>query len=53
MPDGGHHYLLPLEAELAKLFNNVHRYIKFSIANQFYEIASDYAASTTTESTTR
>ena len=35
-------HLLPLEAELAKLFNNVHRYIKFSIANQFYEIANDY-----------
>jgi UDP-N-acetyl-D-mannosaminuronic acid dehydrogenase len=34
--------LLPLEAELAKLFNNVHRYIKFSIANQFFEIANDY-----------
>jgi UDP-N-acetyl-D-mannosaminuronic acid dehydrogenase len=35
-------HLLPLEAELAKLFNNVHRYIKFSIANQFFEIANDY-----------
>jgi UDP-N-acetyl-D-mannosaminuronic acid dehydrogenase len=34
--------LLPLEAELAKLFSNVHRYIKFSIANQFFEIANDY-----------
>lgn len=32
----------PLEAELAKLFNNVYRYIKFAIANQFYEIAADY-----------
>ena len=35
-------HLQPMEAELAKLFNNVHRYIKFSIANQFYEIANDY-----------
>ena len=35
-------HLLPMEAELAKLFNNVHRYIKFAIANQFYEVANDY-----------
>ena len=35
-------HLQPMEAELAKLFNNVHRYIKFSIANQFYEISNDY-----------
>ncbi|PMP85473.1 MAG: nucleotide sugar dehydrogenase [Thermodesulfobium narugense] len=28
-----------MEAELAKLFTNVYRYIKFSIANQFYQIA--------------
>lgn len=32
-------YLQPLEAELAKLFNNVWRYIQFAIANQFYQIA--------------
>ncbi len=29
-----------MEAELAKLFTNVYRYIKFSIANQFYQIAA-------------
>jgi UDP-N-acetyl-D-mannosaminuronic acid dehydrogenase len=29
----------PMEAELAKLFNNVWRYIQFAIANQFYQIA--------------
>lgn len=33
--------LTPLEAELAKLFTNVWRYIKFSISNQFYSIAND------------
>ncbi|MBN3039162.1 MAG: nucleotide sugar dehydrogenase [Candidatus Omnitrophica bacterium] len=32
-------YLNPLEAELAKLFCNVWRYIQFSIGNQFYQIA--------------
>ena len=32
-------FLKPLEAELAKLFTNVWRYIQFSIANQFYQIA--------------
>lgn len=32
--------LTPLEAELAKLFTNVWRYIQFSISNQFYEIAT-------------
>jgi len=32
-------FLNPLEAELAKLFNNVWRYIQFAIANQFYQIA--------------
>lgn len=32
-------FLEPLEAELAKLFTNVWRYIQFSIANQFYQIA--------------
>jgi UDP-N-acetyl-D-mannosaminuronic acid dehydrogenase len=33
-------FLNPLEAELAKLFINVWRYIQFSIANQFYQIAT-------------
>jgi UDP-N-acetyl-D-mannosaminuronic acid dehydrogenase len=33
-------YLSPIEAELAKLFANVWRYIEFSIANQFYQIAT-------------
>ncbi len=32
--------LEPLEAELAKLFTNVWRYILFSISNQFYQIAT-------------
>jgi len=32
----------PIEAELAKLFNNVWRYITFAVANQFYTLASDY-----------
>jgi UDP-N-acetyl-D-mannosaminuronic acid dehydrogenase len=32
----------PVEAELTKLFNNVWRYIKFSVANQFYMIANDH-----------
>jgi len=32
----------PLEAELAKLFSNAWRYIKFSVANQFLMIAEDY-----------
>lgn len=31
--------LNPREAELGKLFTNVWRYIQFSIANQFYQIA--------------
>jgi UDP-N-acetyl-D-mannosaminuronic acid dehydrogenase len=30
-----------MEAELAKLFNNVYRYITFSVANQFFMLASD------------
>ena len=34
----------PLEAELAKLFNNVWRYIKFATANQFFMIANDQGA---------
>jgi len=36
--------LEPLEAELAKLFNNAWRYIKFAAANQFYMIASECGA---------
>lgn len=32
--------LEPLEAELAKLFTNVWRYLQFAIANQFYQIAT-------------
>ena len=32
--------LQPKEAELAKLFTNVWRYIQFAIANQFYQIAT-------------
>ena len=31
--------LEPAEAELAKLFTNVWRYIQFSVSNQFYQIA--------------
>ncbi len=34
--------LEPTEAELAKLFTNVWRYIKFAVANQFYMIANDH-----------
>jgi UDP-N-acetyl-D-mannosaminuronic acid dehydrogenase len=33
-------HLEPIEAELAKLFTNVWRYIEFSISNQFYQIAT-------------
>ncbi len=33
--------LVPEEAELAKLFTNSWRYIKFAAANQYYMIASD------------
>ncbi len=36
--------LSPREAELAKLFTNVWRYIKFSVANQFYMMAEDGGA---------
>jgi UDP-N-acetyl-D-mannosaminuronic acid dehydrogenase len=40
--------LKPLEAELAKIFSNVYRYIEFATTNQFYMIAqsagADYAA---------
>jgi UDP-N-acetyl-D-mannosaminuronic acid dehydrogenase len=31
----------PLEAELVKLFTNVYRYINFSVANQFFMLASE------------
>jgi UDP-N-acetyl-D-mannosaminuronic acid dehydrogenase len=34
--------LEPAEAELAKLFTNTWRYIKFAAANQFYMIANDF-----------
>jgi UDP-N-acetyl-D-mannosaminuronic acid dehydrogenase len=34
--------LEPEEAELAKLFTNSWRYIKFAVANQFFMIANDY-----------
>jgi len=33
--------LKPIEAELTKLFLNSYRYVKFSIANQFYKIADN------------
>ena len=33
--------LEPMEAELAKLYNNAWRYIKFAAANQFYMIANE------------
>lgn len=32
--------LTPVEAELAKLFTNVWRYIQFAISNQFYQITT-------------
>ncbi len=34
----------PLEAELAKLFNNAYRYIEFAAANEFYLIAKSAGA---------
>jgi len=34
--------LLPEEAELAKLFTNTWRYIRFAASNQLYMIANDY-----------
>jgi UDP-N-acetyl-D-mannosaminuronic acid dehydrogenase len=34
-------YLEPEEAELAKLFTNAWRYVKFAAANQFYMMAND------------
>jgi UDP-N-acetyl-D-mannosaminuronic acid dehydrogenase len=33
-------FLSPVEAELAKLFTNVWRYIQFAISNQFYQITT-------------
>lgn len=36
--------LTPLEAELAKLFNNSYRYISFAITNQFYMMANSAGA---------
>jgi UDP-N-acetyl-D-mannosaminuronic acid dehydrogenase len=35
-------YLSPEEAELAKLFTNTWRYIKFATANQLYMMANDF-----------
>lgn len=35
----------PFEAELAKLFTNAWRYIKFAVANQFFEVATSAGAS--------
>lgn len=34
--------LSPPEAELAKLFTNVWRYMQFAISNQFYQVATQY-----------
>jgi UDP-N-acetyl-D-mannosaminuronic acid dehydrogenase len=34
----------PLEAELAKLYSNAWRYVKFAVANQFYMIATEIEA---------
>ena len=34
--------LAPEEAELAKLFTNSYRYIKFAIANQFFMVANEH-----------
>jgi UDP-N-acetyl-D-mannosaminuronic acid dehydrogenase len=34
----------PLDAELAKLFTNAWRYIKFAVANQYYMIATEFGA---------
>jgi len=36
--------LEPIEAELAKLFNNAWRYMQFAAANQFFMIANDHNA---------
>jgi UDP-N-acetyl-D-mannosaminuronic acid dehydrogenase len=35
-------FLSPIEAELAKLFANIWRYIQFAISNQFYQIAAQH-----------
>jgi len=35
-------YVEPEEAELAKLFTNSWRYLKFAIANQFFMVANDF-----------
>ncbi len=35
-------YTGPEEAELAKLFTNVYRYVQFATVNQFYMIANDH-----------
>jgi UDP-N-acetyl-D-mannosaminuronic acid dehydrogenase len=37
-------FLLPIEAELAKLFCNAWRYINFAIANQFFVMAQHFEA---------
>jgi len=37
-------HLAPEEAELAKLFTNTWRYLRFAIANQLFMIANDYGA---------
>jgi UDP-N-acetyl-D-mannosaminuronic acid dehydrogenase len=34
--------LLPEEAELAKLFTNTYRYLKFALANQLFMMANDF-----------
>jgi UDP-N-acetyl-D-mannosaminuronic acid dehydrogenase len=34
----------PLDAEIAKLFTNAWRYIKFAVANQYYMIATEFGA---------
>ena len=35
-------YTTPAEAELAKLFTNTYRYLKFAAANQLFMMANDY-----------
>ncbi|RJP45007.1 nucleotide sugar dehydrogenase [Candidatus Parcubacteria bacterium] len=34
--------LMPIEAELVKLFSNAWRYLQFAVANQFFMIATDH-----------
>ena len=41
MSKGGVVKALPIEAELAKLYSNAWRYIKFAVANQFYTMATE------------